>query len=59
MPYTEESIIKNSPIPPLPSFKYKIKMNDRIIYKISENNKKAFKIIRIMKMIPILFQEKL
>ena len=31
MPYTEESIEKNTPIPPLPSFKYKIKMNDRII----------------------------
>ena len=43
MPYTEESIKNNTPIPPLPSFKYKIKMNDRIIYKISENNKKAFK----------------
>ena len=43
MPYTEESIEKNTPIPPLPSFKYKIKMNDRIIYKITENNKQAFR----------------
>ena len=43
MPYTEESIEKNTPIPPLPSFKYKIKMNDRIIYKLTENNKQAFR----------------
>ena len=43
MPYTEESIEKNTPIPPLPTFKYKIKMNDRIIYKITENNKQAFR----------------
>ena len=43
MPYTEESIEKNTPIPPLPTFKYKIKTNDRIIYKITENNKQAFR----------------
>ena len=43
MPYKEENIRTNSPIPPLPSFKYKIKMSNRIIYKISENNKKAYK----------------
>jgi len=43
MPYTLETIEKNDPIPPLPNFKYKIKISDRIMYKISENNKKAYK----------------
>ena len=39
-PYTEESVERNTPIPPLPHFKYKIKAdNERIIYKISQNNK--------------------
>ena len=43
LPYDIENIEKNSPIPPLPSFKYKIKANDKIIYKISENNKMQYK----------------
>ena len=43
LPYDVENIEKNTPIPPLPSFKYKIKDNDRIIYKISENNKNQYK----------------
>ena len=39
-PYTEESVEKNTPIPPLPHFKYKIKVdNERIIFKMSQNNK--------------------
>ena len=43
-PYTEEAIEKNSPIPPLPNFKYKIKGdNEKIIYKLSENNKITYK----------------
>jgi hypothetical protein len=43
-PYTEEAIEKNSPIPPLPNFKYKIKGdNVKILYKISENNKNTYK----------------
>ena len=45
LPYTEESINNNtSQISlPLPSFKYKIKMSSRIIYKLTENNKIAYK----------------
>ena len=45
LPYTEESINNNTaPIAlPLPTFKYKIKMNNRIIYKLTENNKIAYK----------------
>ena len=39
-PYTEESVEKNTPIPPLPHFKYKIKAdNESIIYKMSQNDK--------------------
>ena len=34
-PYDIENIEKNTPIPPLPSFKYKINFSDKIIYKIS------------------------
>ena len=43
LPYDTENIEKNSPIPPLPSFKYKIKESEKIIYKISENNKIQYK----------------
>jgi len=43
-PYTEESVEKNTPIPPLPYFKYKIKAdNERVIYKMSQNNKIKYK----------------
>ena len=39
-PYNEESVEKNTPLPPLPHFKYKIAAdNERIIYKMSQNNK--------------------
>ena len=39
-PYNEESVEKNTPLPPLPHFKYKIQAdNERIMYKISQNNK--------------------
>ena len=39
-PYNEESVEKNTPLPPLPHFKYKIAAdNERIMYKISQNNK--------------------
>ena len=45
LPYNEESLNNNtSPISlPLPTFKYKIKMSNRIIYKLTENNKIAYK----------------
>ena len=43
LPYDVENIEKNNPIPPLPSFRYKIKDSDRIRYIISENNKNQYK----------------
>ena len=43
LPYDVENIENNTPIPPLPTFKYKIKDSDRIKYKISENNKIQYK----------------
>ena len=43
LPYKVEIIEKKNPIPPLASFRYKIKDSDRIRYIISENNNNQYK----------------